>query len=262
MSGKWMDVSDLSFNTLLLLEEVELSWLPGWLPERELQIALTANPVVEWYMRHKCSQLNEWLDSLMSSNSDGKRYSFSEIRQAEVKILSTMTDLVVYAIDPSVYDAQPFLNWDSTELLAVVDFTGKIVIDVGTGTGRLAFVVAEIAKSVFAVEPVTNLRTYLKQEAHARNLGNVYAMDGLITDIPFPYQFADITMAGHVFGVDLDDEYNEMTRVTKSGGTIILCPGNNDIDNDVHQFLVSHGFEWSRFSEPQDGVKRKYWKTV
>jgi hypothetical protein len=42
---EWMDVSQLSFNTLLLVEHVQLSWLPGWLPERELGIALRANPV-------------------------------------------------------------------------------------------------------------------------------------------------------------------------------------------------------------------------
>lgn len=259
---QWMDVSDLSFNNLLLLEQVQLSWLPGWLPEREFQIALKAKPVVEWYIRRKCPQLNEWLDRLMASSAKDKPYSDSEIRESELKILSSMMDFMVYALDPSVYDAQPFLNWDSTELLALADFSGKTVIDVGTGTGRLALTVADAARFVFAIEPVASLRTYLKEKTRAQQIGNVYVSDGLITDIPFPNQFADITMGGHVFGTDLNEEYNEMMRVTKWGGMIILCPGNNDMDNEAHQFLVSHGFEWSRFNEPQDGVKRKYWKTV
>lgn len=43
MPREWMDVSHLSFNTLLLLEQVQLSWLPGWLPENDLRIALRAN---------------------------------------------------------------------------------------------------------------------------------------------------------------------------------------------------------------------------
>jgi SAM-dependent methyltransferase len=257
-----MDVSNISFNALLLLEQVQLSWLPGWLPEKELKIALKANPAVEWYLRHKCPPLNEWLDHLKSIDQDIHDYSPAEIRQAEVAILASMTDLIVYAVDPSVYDAQPFLNWDSMELLSLADFTGKTVIDVGAGTGRLSLAVAEFAQSVFAVEPVTNLRKYLKQKAQARNLKNVYSVDGLITDMPFPCEFADITMAGHVFGEYLDLEYNELARVTKTGGMIILCPGNNDKDNDAHQFLVSHGFEWSRFEEPRDGLKRKYWKRI
>lgn len=53
-----------------------------------------------------------------------------------------------------------------------------------------------------------------------------------------------------------------MERVTKSGGKVILCPGNSDEDNEGHNYLVERGYEWSAFLEPDDGMKRKYWKTV
>lgn len=87
-------------------------------------------------------------------------------------------------------------------------------------------------------------------------------MDGLITDLPFPDDFIDIVMGGHVFGDHPEDEYAEMVRVAKPGGMVILCPGNNDKDQGWHKFLVDQGFEWSRFEEPGDGIKRKYWKVV
>jgi len=260
MSREWMDVSHLSFYTVLLLEQVQLSWFPGWLQEDKLATALKANPAVEWYLRHKCPQLSGWLDQVMATAQTVT--DPIAIRQAEIDVLASMMDLVVYAIDPAIYDEQPFLNWNSNELLCLVDFSGKTVIDVGAGTGRLALSVADIAATVFAVEPVGNLRPYLKQKSLNQGFRNVYPVDGLITNIPFPDYFADITMAGHVFGADLGLEYDELARVTKSGGMIILCPGNNDEDNEIHQFLVSHGFEWSRFDEPQDGGKRKYWKTM
>lgn len=259
MPREWMDVSQLSFNTVLLLERVQLSWLPGWLPESDLRIALRANPVVEWYFRHKCPDLNPWLDRVMATAGEDAPYDPQEIRRAEIHILESMTDLLVYAVDPAVYDAQPFLKWDSNELLSLTDFSGKTVIDVGAGTGRLALTAARLAKVVYAVEPVANLRSYLKEKANAEHLRQVYAVDGLITAIPFADQFADITMGGHVYGDDLEAEYQELVRVTRPGGMIILCPGNNDQDNDIHAFLVAHGFEWSRFEEPRDGVKRKYW---
>jgi SAM-dependent methyltransferase len=262
MPREWLDVSQYSFNSLLLLERVQLSWLPGWLPETDLQIALRANPAVEWYLRHKCPQINDWLDQTMSVSHEAGSDSPTRIRQAEANVLTSMTDLLIYATDPAVYDAQPFLNWDATELLSLTDFTGKTVIDVGAGTGKLSLLVAEMACSVFAVEPVTNLRIYLKTKARARHINNVYTLDGLITDIPFPDRFADISMAGHVFGDDLEMEYNELARVTKPGGMLILCPGNNDVDNKTHKFLIEHNFEWSRFEEPRDGIKRKYWKTI
>jgi hypothetical protein len=51
----------ISFNVLLLLEGVQLSWFPGWLPETGFAIALRANPVVEWYMQHRCPEFEEGL---------------------------------------------------------------------------------------------------------------------------------------------------------------------------------------------------------
>ena len=36
MPLNWYDVADVSFNALLLLERVQLSWFPGWVPEPEL----------------------------------------------------------------------------------------------------------------------------------------------------------------------------------------------------------------------------------
>jgi len=262
MPVNWMDVTSLSFNTLLLLEPVQLGWFPGWLPETDLAVALRANPVVEWYLRHKSPQLNKWLDQVMATLQESPLTNTEEIRRAEVAVLEAITDLLVYAVDPAIYDAQPFLNWDSSELMSLVDFTGKTVIDVGAGTGRLALIAAKKADTVFAVEPVANLRYYLKAKARRRGLINVYPVDGLITDIPFPDEFADVTMGGHVFGDRPEQEHQEMARVTKPGGMIILCPGNNDRDNDRHRFLVSEGFHWSRFEEPEDGIVRKYWKAV
>jgi len=144
--------------------------------------------------------------------------------------------------------------------LCLADFSSKTVIDVGSGTGRLTLTIATIAAIVFAVEPVANLRSYLKQKSLNQGVRNVYPVDGLITDIPFPDRFADITMGGHVFGDCPEAEYKELLRVTKPGGMIILCPGNSDKDNDLHNFLTAKGFNWSRFEEPRDGWKRKYWQ--
>ena len=87
-------------------------------------------------------------------------------------------------------------------------------------------------------------------------------MDGLKTGILFPASFADITVSGYVIGGHPAEEYEEMVRVTKPGGTVVLCPGNSDKDNNVHQLLVSQGFQGARLKEPADGVRRKYWKTV
>jgi SAM-dependent methyltransferase len=259
MSLNWIDVSDLSINVLLLLESVQLSWLPGWLPEAELGTALTANPAVEWYLRHKNPTLNAWVDRVLQQSSPDT--TPEGIRQAELTILRSINDLVVYAVNPQIYVDLPFQGWDSSELSSLADFSRKTVIDVGAGTGRLTFIAADAGASpIFAVEPVGNLRAFLKETARNRGLKDVYTMDGLITDMPFPANFGDIVMAGHVFGDHPKAEHAELVRVAKPGGMVILCPGNNDVDDDRHRFLVDQGFAWSRFEEPGDGMKRKYWK--
>jgi ubiquinone/menaquinone biosynthesis C-methylase UbiE len=176
--------------------------------------------------------------------------------------LKSINDLVVYVVNPSIYDSLPGLCWDSTELTMLANFDGKIVIDIGSGTGRLAFIAAETASVVFAVEPVGNLRLYIKQKARTQSLTNLFPVDGLITDLPFPDGFADITMGGHVFGDHPQAEYAEMKRVTKSGGMIILCPGSSQSETKAHAYLLSQCFDWSEFEEPGSGMVRKYWKVV
>lgn len=262
MALNWLDVSSLSFNALLLLERVQLSWLPAVVPASALAVALQANPAVEWFMRHKCPDLHNWLDEVLAQEGPNQPATPGEIRQAEETILKAVNDWLVYVVEPALYDAQPFLQWDSRELTSLVDFRGKTVIDVGAGTGRLALTAAETAQTVFAVEPVANLRHYLKQKARRAGFQNLFVVDGLITDIPFPDAFAGVTMGGHVFGDQPEAEYQELARVTKPGGCVILCPGNSDSDNKIHHFLAVQGFQWASFLEPEDGMKRKYWKTI
>ena len=260
MPLKWIDTSKLSFNSLLLLERIQIRWFPGWLPEKELSIALKANPVVEWFLRNKCPEIRDWLDKVLSIKTG--KYGKEDIRKAERTILISINDLLTYVIDPALYDAQPFLQWDPSELTTIIDFTDKIVLDVGAGTGKLTFIAAEKAKTVFAIEPVGNLRFYIKEKAKKLGLNNIFPVDGLITDIPFPDKFADICIEGHTFGDNIEVEHKEMERVTKKGGMVIHCPGNNDVDNEIHRFLIEKGYSWSKFEEPGEGMKRKYWKCI
>lgn len=260
MGLNWMDVSEVSFNTFLLMERVQLQWLVSWLPKRECGIALSAHPAVAWYFKHKCPETASWVDAVIAAAPRG--LSHEEVRSAEKTVLASCNDMVVYAIDPTVYDAQPFLKWDSNELLSTADFRGKTVLDIGSGTGRLALTVAGLARTVYAVEPVANLRRYVMEKAQAAGHTNVYAVDGLLTQIPFSDAFADITMAGHVFGDDPEEEIAEAERVTKPDGMVIGCPGNGNADNAMHEAFLAHGYEWSSFEQPRDGIKRKYWKTM
>ncbi|MBU0596289.1 class I SAM-dependent methyltransferase [Candidatus Bipolaricaulota bacterium] len=259
MPVDWMDVSEIPFDAITLLERAQMKWLPRSVPEKSFAVALRAHPTVAWFVRAKCPAIADWLDRIQAPCSD-EPAAPNAIREAELAVLRSIDDWLVYVLDPGIYDAQPFLDWDSSELTSMVDFSGKTVLDVGCGTGRLTFVAAGKARTVYAVDPVENLRRYVREKARSRGLVNVFCVDGLITCLPFPDGFADVTMGGHVFGDDPEDEVAEMVRVTRTGGKVVLCPGNNDVDDARHELLVSQGFEWGRFEEPVDGMKRKYWR--
>lgn len=252
------DIDKHSIDTILLFEERQLLYLPDLDKGRELVFLFKTRPYIEWYIRNKAPGLCEWIDSLLNEYKDEKVPE--DMRAIEKDLLRNMEDWVVYAINPDEYHNQSFVNWDERELTELTDYSGKVVVDIGSGTGKQAFAVAPLAKYVYCVEPVYNLRKYLKNRAKKEGITNLYVVDGLLEEIPFNDDFADIVMGGHVFGDMPEVELSELERITKKNGMIILCPGNNDEDNAEHDFLVKHGFEWSRFLEPGDGYKRKYWK--
>ena len=262
MSGLgWLDVSEINFNTLLLLEPLHAAYLAERQPSAAMGAALAAHPAVRWYLGQIHPPMHAYIEECLALAAEDP--SPPALRTAELAVLDSMHDWLIYLLDPAQYDRLAFLAWDDRSLLDMADFTGKVVLDVGAGTGRLAFTVAPLAQAVYAVEPVANLRRFLWHKRAQLGLDNVYPSDGRITQLPFPDGFADIVMAGHVFGEDCDAEYHEMARVVRDGGMILLHPGTNARDeDDAHAYLVSQGFEFDTFEEPGQGLKRKYWKTV
>jgi SAM-dependent methyltransferase len=223
--------------------------------------ALKAHSAIDWYLRQIHPPIGQYLDRCLKlANKDA---SPEQIRQSEIEILERYRDWVVYAVKPERYDQLDFLDWDDGSLLGLADFKQKVVIDIGSGTGRLAFAVAPIANTVYAVEPVANLRRFIWEKREKLGLDNVFPLDGTITQIPLPDSFADIVMSGHVYGDDPPAEIAEMTRVVRDGGIILMHPGTNaNTDQEAHRYLIEQGFDFATFEEPNDGLKHKYWKTI
>lgn len=258
------NIERLPIETMLLFEERQLLYLPEHGYRRELALVFRAKPHLDWFVRNKAPQLNGWMDELQNEYQNEPLPDEGPLAAIYNDLLGSMEDWVVYVTAPEDYDEQEFLQWDTRELTALADFTDKTVVDIGSGTGKQAFAAAPLAKYVYCVEPVHNLRKYLRAQAKARGFHNVFVVDGLLESIPFHDGFADIVTGGHVFGDYLETEYAELTRVTKKGGTILLCPGNVDKDNETHRFLTGKGFSYKRFLEPgstpSSGWVRSYWK--
>jgi ubiquinone/menaquinone biosynthesis C-methylase UbiE len=127
----------------------------------------------------------------------------------------------------------------------VVDLDGATVIDAGAGTGLVTFSVAEAAHTVFAVEPVATLRSYLRAMARQRGLANVFALDGTLSAIPLPPNSADILVTCRAIGWDLTAELAEVERVLRPDGVALHLVGRPfplPADDPLHVGLLRAGY--------------------
>jgi len=210
--------------------------------QRNIGIALNANPVVKEYMKKRCPECAEIIDEISASAPTPANEA--EIRSAEVNVLASVEDFVIYTTPWIIAEKCEFIyGWDKQRLLDLADLTDKTVLDVGAGTGRLAFAAAEKAAWVYASEPVGTLREFMRDKAANEGIKNVRILDGFVTDLPFPDNTFDIVMSGHVVGDDYESEVAELTRVCKPDGWLIDCPGDEKGDAKLDKRAIENGWE-------------------
>ena len=117
----------------------------------------------------------------------------------------------------------------------------KFVVDAGSGTGRVALEAAYTAEIVYAVEPVTRLRQFIREKASRHRLKNLFVVDGFLHSLPFPRDSVGVLITSHALGWNLEDELREFERVVKPGGYVIHCPGTAEVshEEEQHERLIS-----------------------
>lgn len=236
----WIKGEDFDFNSFLFMERFQIRMMfgGGHYENQEylekMALALKYNPVVKWYMTRKCPERAEDIEKTMTFFTGDA--TPEEVRKAEIYLLEKMCDWVVYA-NPEIMDktCDWIYKWDKSRLFELADFTDKIVLDVGSGSGRLAFAAAKKAAWVYASEPVDMLREYLRDKIKRENIKNMRVVDGsvgLTETLPYPDDTFDIVMSAHVVGDYWDAEIAELTRVCKPGGWLLDCPGGNSAEEE------------------------------
>ncbi len=110
---------------------------------------------------------------------------------------------------------------------ARADWTGRVVLDLGCGTGFHLPRFAETAARVYGVEPHPGLLRLAARRTRA--LTNVTLLAGTAQEVPLPDASVDVVHArwAYFFGPGSEPGLAELDRVVRRGGTAFV------IDNDA-----------------------------
>lgn len=113
-------------------------------------------------------------------------------------------------------------------MLARVDWTGQVVLDLGCGSGFHLPRFAETAARVIGVEPHPGLVRLARRRLEARGVTTADVLAGAAQEIPLPDASVDVVHArwAYFFGRGCEPGLVELDRVLRPGGTALI------IDND------------------------------
>ena len=246
---------------LFLLEAHQVASLPERVPDRELGAVLHAHPDLHRFFATRCPTIEAFLAGLVADHGP---VVAEELVACEEAVVWEIADWIVYQRAPEQYDSRSVVDWDLAAVTEVTALEDKVVIDAGAGTGRVAFDVAPLARHVFAIEPVAALRRYMRDKASRLEIGNVFVMDGLLSEIPLPSGSADVLLTCQAIGWALFDELAEIERVVRGGGVAMHLFGAASAtqgDNPLFHALVADGYRRNTY-EQGDQLIRSYWKKL
>jgi ubiquinone/menaquinone biosynthesis C-methylase UbiE len=251
----------LEAEDLLLLETFQIKYLPDRVAPEEFATLLHTYPVLFKFLVNKYPPMAAFLTRLLDTYKPVPKH---QIREHCQEALWEIGDLIIYNKHPELYDQNTRIHWDIGEISSMTSLEGKTVADVGAGSGRIAFLVAPVAQTVFAVEPLGSFRTYMKEKALKQGVKNLFVMDGTLDSMPLPGDSLDVLITSNAIGWNLDKELPEIERAVKPGGSVIhLLHSDPQQEHPHHDTLTSAPWDYQCVRKMTDQrMKIKYHKTM
>jgi ubiquinone/menaquinone biosynthesis C-methylase UbiE len=139
----------------------------------------------------------------------------------------------------------------------IASWRGKVVIDVGAGTGYHIERFHHDAAHVIAVEPDPELRIEVMQRMAERNLARTSVIGASAAAIPLRDDVVDIAHArfAYFFGPGCEPGLAELKRILKPGGTAFII--DNDLRSGTFAAWVRSAYPTERFDP--DAIER-FWR--
>lgn len=260
---KLLDGIHLRIEDLLLLESFQINYLPERVPQKEFATVLRAYPFIQEFLVSKNASIENFINTVLKEH---KIIYDKEIIDAYCdELIWEIADLIVYNKYPEIYDDKVNFTWEIDKIIQKELLKGKIVADVGAGSGKLVFMLSIYSNTVYAVEPIGSFRKYIREKANEEKYDNIYVIDGFLDTIPLPNNSIDILFTSNAIGWNLEKELMEIERVIKPGGRAIhlMRSIEDESENPFHATLISDDWKYD-FVEYQTtvGIKLKYVKTI
>jgi hypothetical protein len=254
--------STLDPEDLLLLDTFQIKYLPERVAKREFSTLLWEYPVVKRFLISKYPPISPFIKNLLAEQAPptGKDQINVQCQEA----LWEIADLIIYNKNPEIYDRNTEIHWDISEISSITPLEGFTVADVGAGSGRIAFLVAPFAQTVFAVEPLASFRSFMKEKAVIQRVNNLFVMDGTLDSIPLPDNSLDILITSNAIGWNLDQELKEIERVVKpEGHAIHMFHADSGHEDPYREILTSSPWDYQFTQDQTDKtMKIRYYKRM